>query len=63
LKRNPREVEEMGHNGQIFAQLHDWTIVASQTEQVYKDVFSATAYRRKEEIYASRTVKCLRYPL
>jgi len=41
--RNPRQVEEMGRNGRIFAQLHDWTIVASQTEQVYKDVFSATA--------------------
>jgi len=41
--RNPRQVEEMGRNGRIFAQLHDWTIVAPQTEQVYKDVFSATA--------------------
>jgi glycosyltransferase involved in cell wall biosynthesis len=43
LKNNPREVEQMGHNGRLFARLHDWSIVASQTEQVYKDVLSATA--------------------
>jgi glycosyltransferase involved in cell wall biosynthesis len=38
LKRNPRETEEMGRNGRLFAQLHDWTVVASQTEKVYEEI-------------------------
>lgn len=38
LKRNPRETEEMGHNGRLFALEHDWSVVASQTEKVYEDV-------------------------
>lgn len=43
LKRNPQQCEEMGSNGRVFAQLHDWTVVASRTEQVYKELLSATA--------------------
>lgn len=43
LKREPREKKEMGRNGRVFAQRHDWTIVASQTEQIYRDILSATA--------------------
>jgi len=38
LKRNPLETEEMGRNGRLFAQLHDWTLVASQTEKVYEEI-------------------------
>jgi glycosyltransferase involved in cell wall biosynthesis len=40
LKRNPRQSEEMGRNGRAVAELHDWKVVAEQTEKVYLDVFS-----------------------
>ena len=43
LKQNPRQGEEMGRNGRLFAQRHDWSIVASQTEKVYEDLLSAHA--------------------
>lgn len=38
LKREPGKTREMGHNGRLFAQEHDWSVVASQTEKVYEDV-------------------------
>jgi glycosyltransferase involved in cell wall biosynthesis len=29
-------LREMGNNGRTFAEEHDWSIVAEQTENVYK---------------------------
>ena len=40
LERNPREARAMGRNGRRFAELHDWTNTAPQTERVYAQVLS-----------------------
>jgi glycosyltransferase involved in cell wall biosynthesis len=40
LKGNPGQSEEMGRNGRAVAELHDWKLVATQTEKVYLDVLS-----------------------
>jgi len=40
LDRNRREARAIGRNGRRFAELHDWTNTASQTERVYAQVLS-----------------------
>jgi len=41
LEKNRREARTMGCNGRRFAEMHDWSNTASQTERIYAEVHSS----------------------